>query len=178
MIAETVSIGVLSLPAAVSAIGMAPYVQLTPYTRSLYSVLDTGLILFSDSSRAVVLIIGLGFISTYSGYVIGQFRQRYPFIHSMADAGDILMGRIGREVLEIGQLLFFLFATGSHLLTFTVMMNTLTEHGTCSIVFGVVGLILSFLLSLPRTMKNVSWLAMTCKDQPNFLFYTTVDIRC
>ena len=133
---------------------------------------------FSDSSRAVVLIIGLGFISTYSGYVIGQFRQRYPFIHSMADAGDILMGRIGREVLEIGQLLFFLFATGSHLLTFTVMMNTLTEHGTCSIVFGVVGLILSFLLSLPRTMKNVSWLAMTCKDQSNFLFYTTVDNRC
>ena len=96
----------------------------------------------------------------------------------MADAGDILMGRIGREVLEIGQLLFFLFATGSHLLTFTVMMNTLTEHGTCSIVFGVVGLVLSFLCSLPRTMKNVSWLAMTCKDQPNFLFYITVDIRC
>jgi uncharacterized protein YacL len=78
----------------------------------------------------------------------------------MADAGEILMGPVGRNVLELGQLLFFLFATGSHLLTFTVMMNTLTEHGTCSIVFGVVGLILSFLLSLPRTMKNVSWLAM------------------
>ena len=78
----------------------------------------------------------------------------------MADAGDILMGPVGRNVLEMGQLLFFLFATGSHLLTFTVMMNTLTEHGTCSIVFGVVGLILSFLFSLPRTMKNVSWLAM------------------
>lgn len=78
----------------------------------------------------------------------------------MADAGEILMGQVGRNVLELGQLLFFLFATGSHLLTFTVMMNTLTEHGTCSIVFGVVGLILSFLLSLPRTMKNVSWLAM------------------
>lgn len=113
--------------------------------------------------RAVVLVVGLGIISTYSGYLIGQFRQRYPFIHSMADAGEILMGRVGREVLEFGQLLFFLFATGSHLLTFTVMMNTLTDHGTCSIVFGVVGLILSFLFSLPRTMKNVSWLAMACK---------------
>lgn len=111
-------------------------------------------------SRAVVLIIGLGFLSTYSGYVIGQFRQRYPSVHSMADAGDILLGPIGRNFLEFGQLLFFLFATGSHLLTFTVMMNTLTDHGTCSIVFGVVGLILSFIFSLPRTMKNVSWLAM------------------
>ena len=45
MIAETVSLGVLSLPAAVSAIGMAPYVQLPPYTRSIYSML-AGLILF------------------------------------------------------------------------------------------------------------------------------------
>lgn len=114
-------------------------------------------------SRAVVLIVGLGFLSTYSGYVIGQFRQRYPFIHSMADAGNILLGPIGRNVLEFAQLVFFVFATGSHLLTFTVMMNTLTNHGTCSIVFGVVGLVLSFILSLPRTMKNVSWLAMACK---------------
>lgn len=155
MIAETVSIGVLSLPGAVSTIGMAPYVLL----QWLWRKFDTD----NTLSRAVILIVGLGFLSTYSGYVIGQFRQRYPFIHSMADAGDILFGPIGRNFLEFAQLLFFVFATGSHLLTFTVMMNTLTDHGTCSIVFGVVGLILSFILSLPRTMKNVSWLAMACK---------------
>ncbi|KAB8077464.1 transmembrane amino acid transporter protein-domain-containing protein [Aspergillus leporis] len=134
MIAETVSVGVLSLPATLASIGLIP---------------------------AIILIVGLGIVTTYSGYVIGQFRQRYPFVHSMADAGFILMGPIGRGIIEVGQLLFFLFACGSHLLTFTVMMNTLTDHGTCSIVFGVVGLILSLAFSLPRTMKNVSWLAVT-----------------
>ncbi|OJJ46152.1 hypothetical protein ASPZODRAFT_167157 [Penicilliopsis zonata CBS 506.65] len=134
MIAETVSLGVLSLPATVAAIGIAP---------------------------ATVLIVGLGIIATYSGYVIGCFRQRYPFIHSFADAGEVLLGTPGRLVFEVGQLIFFLFATGSHLLTFTVMMNTITDHGTCSIVFGVVGMLLSFICSLPRTMKNVSWLAIT-----------------
>ena len=44
MIAETVSLGVLSLPAAVSAIGMAPYVQL--YTIHSIYILDLGLMLF------------------------------------------------------------------------------------------------------------------------------------
>ncbi|KAB8246561.1 transmembrane amino acid transporter protein-domain-containing protein [Aspergillus flavus] len=134
MIAETVSVGVLSLPATLASIGLIP---------------------------AIILIVGLGIVTTYSGYTIAQFRHKYPYVHSMADAGFILMGPIGRHIIEVGQLLFFLFACGSHLLTFTVMMNTLTDHGTCSIVFGVVGLVLSLIFSLPRTMKNVSWLAVT-----------------
>ena len=92
----------------------------------------------------------------------------------MADAGQILLGPIGRNVLEFAQLVFFMFATGSHLLTFTVMMNTLTEHGTCSIVFGVVGLVVSYICSLPRTMKNVSWLAFACK-KANALRWTNAD---
>lgn len=80
----------------------------------------------------------------------------------MADAGEVLMGPIGREILGAAQLLFLVFIMGSHILTFIVMMNTLTDHGTCSIVFGVAGMILSLLLALPRTLKNVSWLSISC----------------
>ncbi|GAD94195.1 amino acid transporter [Paecilomyces variotii No. 5] len=133
MVAETISLGILSLPSAVAALGLAP---------------------------AIVLIIGLGLLATYTGYVIGQFKLRYPHVHSMADAGEILMGRFGREFLGNAQLIFLIFIMGSHLLTFTVMMNTLTDHGTCSIVFGVVGLIVSFVCALPRTMLKVSWMSI------------------
>jgi hypothetical protein len=48
---------------------------------------------------------------------------------------------------------------GSHILTFSVMMDTITDHGTCSIVFGIVGLIVSFICALPRTLRKVSWLS-------------------
>lgn len=114
-------------------------------------------------NRALILIIGLGLVATYTGYVLGQFKLRYPHVHSMADAGEILLGRFGRELLGTAQLVFLIFIMGSHILTFTVMMNTLTKHGTCSIVFGVVGLILSFVCTLPRTLKKVSWLSISCK---------------
>ncbi|KAG2416796.1 hypothetical protein HFD88_008012 [Aspergillus terreus] len=134
MIAETISLGILSLPSAVAALGLVP---------------------------AVILIVGLGLLATYTGYVIGQFKLRYPHVHSMADAGEVMLGRFGRELLGTAQLLFLIFIMGSHILTFSVMMNTVTDHGTCSIVFGVVGLILSFLLSLPRTLKKVSWLSIS-----------------
>ena len=35
------------------------------------------------ASSGVILIIGLGIIATYTGYVIGQFKLAYPHVHNM-----------------------------------------------------------------------------------------------
>ncbi|PYI16612.1 hypothetical protein BO86DRAFT_435767 [Aspergillus japonicus CBS 114.51] len=134
MIAESVSLGVLSLPATLTALGLVPY-------------------------SAIILIIGLGILALYTGYVIGQFRERHPSIHNLADAGEILMGRFGRELFGLGQILFSIFIMGSHIVTFTVMMNTITDHGTCSMVFSVVAFVICLVLSLPRTIKNLTYIS-------------------
>ncbi|KAL4875257.1 transmembrane amino acid transporter protein-domain-containing protein [Aspergillus karnatakaensis] len=133
MVAETVSIGILSLPSVVATLGLVP---------------------------AIILLIGFGLMSTYTGYTIGQFRWAYPHVQSMADAGEVLAGKFGREFLGMGQLLLIVFIMASHILTFTVAMNTITDHGTCTIVFGVVGLVLSYVLCLPRTSAKVSYLSV------------------
>ncbi|KAH2538098.1 hypothetical protein KXW97_005841 [Aspergillus fumigatus] len=133
MVAETVSLGILSLPAVVAALGLVP---------------------------AIILLVALGLMSTYTGYTIGQFKWAYPHIHSMGDAGEVIMGRFGRELFGTGQLLLVVFIMASHILTFTVAMNSITDHGTCSIVFGVVGLVISFVLCLPRTLAKVSFLSV------------------
>lgn len=156
MIAETISLGILSLPWVVAQLGLVPWVPLLS-CRTFRTQLIVCL------SRAVILIVGLGILATYTGYTLGQFKLRYPHVHSMADAGDVLLGRFGREFMGAAQIIFLVFVMGSHLLTFTVMMNTLTEHGTCSIVFGVVGLVVSLVFTLPRTLKKVSWLSVSCK---------------
>ncbi|KAK4864675.1 hypothetical protein LT330_009670 [Penicillium expansum] len=135
MIAETISLGILSLPSAMAVVGLVP---------------------------ALILIVGLGIVATYTGYVIGQFKLRYPQVHSMGDAGEVMfhpigLARFGREFLGSAQLLFLIFVMGSHILTFSVMMDTITDHGTCSIVFGIVGLVVSFIFALPRTLRKVSW---------------------
>jgi membrane-bound ClpP family serine protease len=93
---------------------------------------------------------------------MGQFKLRYPQVHNMADAGEILLGRIGREVFGTAQLIILIFVCGSHLLTWNIMMNTITDHGACTIVFGVCGMILSIILALPRTLQKVSWLSIVC----------------
>ncbi|KAL4969342.1 neutral amino acid permease [Aspergillus stella-maris] len=133
MVAETVSLGVLSLPAAVAGLGFVP---------------------------AIIILVALGIFATYTGYVIGQFKNKYPQVTNMADAGEVIAGPFGREFMGVAQMLFFVFVMASHLLTFTVAMNTLTDHGTCSIVFGVVGMVVSFILCLPRTLEKMSWLSL------------------
>ena len=135
MVAETMSMGILSLPAAVAGIGLAP---------------------------AIVILVGLGILASYTGYVIGQFKYRYPQVSSVSDAGAILLGPIGRELFFAGHMLYTIFIMASHILTFTVAFNVITEHGTCSLVFGVVGLVLSLGLSLPRTLQKMTWLSLAC----------------
>ncbi|KAJ5313108.1 hypothetical protein PENANT_c018G00399 [Penicillium antarcticum] len=132
MVAENISLGILSLPSAVATLGIVP---------------------------AFLIILGLSAISWYTGYIMGQFKQRYPQVHSMGDAGELLLGPIGREVFYVGQLLFIIFLMASHILTFSVLLNTITKHGTCTIVFGVVGLVVSFLGALPRTAEKVFWMS-------------------
>lgn len=132
MICESVSLGVLSLPTAVATLGLVP---------------------------GVILIVGLGLLATYTGYNIGLMRERYPHIQNLGDAGEILLGSFGRELFGTGQFLFCIFVMGSHILTFRVMMNTITNHGTCSIVFALVGMLISLVLSIPRTMRGMTWIS-------------------
>ena len=130
MVAETISLGVLSLPAALSVLGMIP---------------------------GVILIVSLGILASYTGYVIGQFKIRYPHVHNMADAGEILFGSIGREFFGFGQLFFIVFVMAAHILSFSIMMNAITSHGACTVIFMVVGTIISLVFTLPRTLGNLSY---------------------
>ena len=112
------------------------------------------------TSRGVIAIIGLGLLSSYTGFVIGQLKQRYIHTHSMADAGEILLGRFGQSLFGTAQLVFSIFIMASHILAFPIIMNVLTDHGACTIVFGLVGIILSFFLSLPRRLEDISYLSI------------------
>lgn len=133
MIAETISLGILSLPSSMAGLGLVP---------------------------GIILIVGLGAISTYTGYVFWQFKMRYPHVHNIADVGELIAGPIGREFGGFFQTVYLIFIMGSHLLTWTIALNTITDHGTCTIVWSVVGLVLQAVLTLPRTLKNVSYLSI------------------
>lgn len=136
MIAETISLGVLALPQAIAILGIVP---------------------------GLLLIFLLGLIATYTGYLIGQFKLAYPGMQSFADCGELIAGPIGREVMAFGQVLIILFIMAAHILSFAIAMNAMTEHSQCTVVFSAIGLLISFVLGLPRTLKGVSYLSIFCE---------------
>jgi amino acid permease len=137
MLAENVSLGVLALPQALAVLGLLP---------------------------GVLCICLLGITATYTGYLIGEFKLAHPSVQSYADCGFMIAGPLGREVLVIGQVLVLVFIMGAHILTFAVAMNAMTDHGACTIVFSVIGMIISLVLGLPRTFKSVSYFSAFCKS--------------
>ncbi|CAF3488219.1 hypothetical protein FGSG_08055 [Fusarium graminearum PH-1] len=138
LIAETVSLGILSLPSVLAAVGLVP---------------------------GIILILVMGFLSTYSGLVLAEFREQYPFVQNFGDAVEVIgksigMGRVFQEVFGWAQVIFQVFVMGSHLLTWTICINTLSNSSTCTIVWAVVGLAIFWVLNLPRTLKYTSYMSM------------------
>lgn len=84
----------------------------------------------------------------------------------MADAFYVLFRPLGstiasvaREVGGAAQTIFLVFSMASHILTWTICLNTLTSSATCTIVWGIVGLLIFWICDIPRTLLKVSWLS-------------------
>jgi hypothetical protein len=82
----------------------------------------------------------------------------------MGDAGRLLAGRFGQVIGEGGMILVLVFIMAAHLTAFTIMMNVLTDHPTCSVLLSLVGLTISFLLSMPRKLEKVAWMSVICEN--------------
>lgn len=108
-------------------------------------------------------------MATYTGYVVFQFKQRYMGCHNFADAANMIFGPIGRWVVEVMQVLILLFIMGAHILTFTVEMNVLTNHATCTIVFGIIGTVVSYILATPRSFRGIAPMSIICTLQPQHI---------
>lgn len=133
---------------------------------------------FFPSLRAHAVAQGLGAIATATGYMIGLFKLRYPHVHNMADAGEILAGPIGREVLGGAQAVFMIFICGSHVLTGLIAFDTskhavfvtrralltfsyaVTAGASCSVLWAAVAAIICLVLTLPRTLNGISYMSV------------------
>jgi amino acid permease len=133
MIAEIVSNGMLSLPSSLAVVGLVP---------------------------GLVLIVFLGIFATYTSYLLVQFKLRHPEVHSMGDAGYILAGPIGREVLAAGTVIFAVFATGGQLLAGQIALAQLSDNKICLMWYTGIFAIPTLLISFPRTFDRLSWISV------------------
>ncbi|ETS86982.1 N amino acid transport system protein [Pestalotiopsis fici W106-1] len=129
LLVEAIALGTLSIPSAFATLGMVP---------------------------GVILSVGLGLVAVYTSYIVGQVKLRYPHVSHYADAGRLLMGKFGYELVGTMFALELIFTVGSHCLTGAIALNNITAHGTCSVVFGFVSAVILILLAIPPSFAEVA----------------------
>lgn len=129
LIVEAIALGCLSIPSTFATLGMVP---------------------------GVLCCVGIGFISIYTSYVIGQVKLKFPHIAHYGDAGRLMMGRFGYELLSTMLLLQLLLMVSSHTITGTTAFITITKSNICSILFAVVSAIILFLLAVPPSFSEMA----------------------
>lgn len=135
LIVEAIALGCLSLPSAFATLGMV---------------------------AGVILTVGLGFIAIYTSYVVGQVKLAFPHVSHYADAGRLIWGKFGYELVGVMFSLQLIFLVGSHCLTGTIAFLNLSDNAICSLVFGVISAIILLVVAIPpRLQRWPSWATST-----------------
>ena len=74
MMKTQIGLGVLSVPVVFGSMGIIP---------------------------GVIILLAIAGITTWSGYIVGITKNRYPHVYGLDDIGQLMFGRIGREVLGL-----------------------------------------------------------------------------
>jgi hypothetical protein len=87
-------------------------------------------------------------------------KLNHPEVHNMGDAGYILFGVVGIEVLLAGTVIFAVFATGGQLLSGQIALGVLSDSKLCLMLYTGIFTIPTLLFSFPRTLDRLSWFSI------------------
>jgi len=117
-------------------------------------------------TAGILVTLGLGLLTWYTSYIQWQYIMRNPgSIHNICDIAFYLLGagtwgKIAYEITAIMLLLNNIFLMGFHVLTGSKILNTLSEHSQCTVVFSVITAIMGIIFSLPRTLNHVATMSI------------------
>ncbi|WVR00371.1 hypothetical protein IAU59_007514 [Kwoniella sp. CBS 9459] len=132
LIKSQIGVGVLSVPFALSVLGIVP---------------------------GIICLWAVSGIIAWSDYVVGQFKINHPHVYGIDDVGRIVLrGRVGRETIAVMYWIFMCCVAGSGLLGISIGLNALSDHATCTAVYVAVATVVAFLLACIQTLGKISWL--------------------
>ncbi|KAK5682280.1 hypothetical protein LTS10_005406 [Elasticomyces elasticus] len=103
-------------------------------------------------------IVGWDALNTYTAVVLGDFRNRHPECHTLADMCARLWGRAGRELVGAQLLIGQVLITAGGIVSVSTAFNALSDHGACTVIFSFVAAALITLFSSVRTFSRLGWL--------------------
>ncbi|OQD86759.1 hypothetical protein PENANT_c007G05479 [Penicillium antarcticum] len=129
LIVEAIALGTLSIPSSFATLGMV---------------------------AGIICTVGIDLVAIYTSYVIGQVKLSYPEITNYADAGRLMGGRVGYEIVSVMLGLQLTFLTASHCLTGTIALQVITQSTICAVIFGVVCAVILLAVAVPPSFTEMA----------------------
>ncbi|GAB5590318.1 hypothetical protein Unana1_05218 [Umbelopsis nana] len=107
----------------------------------------------------IIATLGIGIVTLYTSLTLWKFQMKHPECRDICDIGYKLFGnsRIAYELTTFGLLANNLMILGLHTATGAKVFSTLTNSQYCNIIWAVVTMVICIILSLPRTLTQVSF---------------------
>ncbi|OAG02748.1 uncharacterized protein CC84DRAFT_1261448 [Paraphaeosphaeria sporulosa] len=103
-------------------------------------------------------IVGWQILNTYTAVILGDFRNRHPECHTLADMCGLLFGWIGRELVGLQIMIAQVLITAAGIVSCSTALNALSNHGACTVWFSFVSAVLITGFSSVRTFSRLGWL--------------------
>ncbi|KAK5078551.1 hypothetical protein LTS08_006486 [Lithohypha guttulata] len=131
LFSEYICLAIMSFPYSYSVLGLVP-----------------GLILTVVQAAFVL----------YTSLIVWEFCLRHPEVRDVTDIGKMLFwnSNIAYWFTAVMFILNNTFIQALHVLVITRYLNTMTQHGLCTVDFAVIGAVVCFVCSLPRTFNALS----------------------
>jgi len=132
---EQVCLAIMAQSWSLSVLGWVPGILTMLIAGALFWITSITMHKFIMKHPQIMDICDFGY------YVFGKSRVAYHFTAFMLLANNILL-------------------IGFHILTGAKILNTLSDHSMCTVIFSIIIMIVGIFMSLPRTLRHVSFMSM------------------
>lgn len=103
-------------------------------------------------------VLGWQFLNTWCALVQGQFKTNHPSCHSIADMGQLVGGRIVKEITGILFLVAFVIVGASGMVGVSTALNALSNHSLCTNYFSIIAALMVGLCASVRRFEKLTWI--------------------
>ncbi|KAK0102512.1 hypothetical protein ONS95_006126 [Cadophora gregata] len=110
----------------------------------------------------LITMVVAGILFWITSITMHKFIMKHPQIKDICDFGYYAFGksRVAYEFTAFMLLANNIILIGFHVLTGAKVLNTLSDHSLCTVIFSVITTIIGVVMSLPRTLNHVSFMSM------------------
>jgi hypothetical protein len=105
-----------------------------------------------------VNLIGWTVFNAYAAIIQGDFRNKHPGCHSVADMAAVVGGAAMREIVGVVFIITYVIVAASGIIGVSAALNALSLHSTCTVWFSLAATAMVAATASVRKFAHIGWL--------------------